>query len=168
MPNTSVRTPDGDVTLVFLSGMGVSFAEPIDDAWYRAIVPDAPLSTLGYNGTQQGLRPAEAASPLGCVEQWQFCNSSYDENIGCGPLGSFVDAANDGYASFGITQEDMDQTLENVTLSATAERYIWFARMQTNGVGRLDQLLTYLGPKSLASQSLLYSGVQFPIPTNQW
>ncbi|KAI1505251.1 hypothetical protein F5X99DRAFT_430515 [Biscogniauxia marginata] len=153
----NISRSDGDITLVFLSGNGVVFDERMDDDWYQATVPDHNLTVLGFNSTQQSYRPAEAASPLGCVEQWQVCNSSYKSGTGCGPLGSSADALNDGFASFDITQEDMDKDLLNVTLS-----------MQVGGVSNLDSLLTHLGAYSLASQSLLQSGTQFPLPHNQW
>ncbi|KAL2277331.1 hypothetical protein FJTKL_00051 [Diaporthe vaccinii] len=59
-------------------------------------------------------QPEEAASPMGCVKQFQFCNPSLSSNK-CGPLASWADAQNYAAPLFGITTEDFDNVIDPPT-----------------------------------------------------
>jgi hypothetical protein len=60
----------------------------MDDDWYRATVagPNFTYSAGFGSEIHTSYEPAEAASPLGCLEQWQWCNSALSKENGCGPL----------------------------------------------------------------------------------
>ena len=111
--------------------------------------------------------PAEAASPLGCLEQWQWCNSAYPKESGCGPLASMLDSIYGVAPLFNITAAELDPARpSSPTKSGT--RLIWNTLIQVYAASALSDILTQLGAKSLSSQSLLISGLQQPLPLNQW
>ena len=85
-PIDELLRSDGDLVLMFLSGNGVYFYEKSNDPWYRATRDNG-------NGIYQ---TDVAASPLGCVQQFQFC----DGGSKCGTLASLVDAAADAAPLF--------------------------------------------------------------------
>ncbi|KAI1174209.1 hypothetical protein F4777DRAFT_554650 [Nemania sp. FL0916] len=169
IPSPDISRQDGDVNLVFLSGNGVYFfGQPLDDEWYRATTPVKDIyGSFDLNQTVKVYRPTEAASPLGCVQQYQWCNTEYPKNSGCGPLASRYDAAYGATPFFNLSNEDLDA----VRLSsdyATGARLIW-PYMLTNSLDiSISGIVIGLGAKSLASQNLLQSGVQFQLPRNQW
>ncbi|KUJ21309.1 uncharacterized protein LY89DRAFT_778879 [Mollisia scopiformis] len=165
VPLLQLFRPDGDLNLLFLSGNGISFLNSMDDDWYRATVPNELVNFAG-EGTATSFTPVEAASPMGCVEQWQWCNSAYPRESGCGPLAGFMDALFGAAALFNLTQEDL--TNGTKTPTAAGARFIWSAAVLDVGVASLHVVTAQLGAKSLASQALLDSALQYPLPLNQW
>jgi hypothetical protein len=169
IPSTHLIRPDGDVSIIFLAGNGVIFGNSMDDDWYRATGvyedlkpgPSNDASVMQYN------IPVEAASPLGCVQQWQWCNSAYPVDRGCGPLASSLDAYYGAAPLCNITAATLHSTRPS-SPDATATRLLWPAMMQLNNPPTLDEVLSQLGAKSLSSQPLMYRGVQPNLPTNQW
>ena len=189
--------PDGDVYILFLSGNGVGFLENTTDDWYQATSP-WPAVRIGLtiaNGSRSLYRPNEAASPLGCVDRWQFCNPALpalpedgdDGDQRCTPLYSFSDAVTaalplfngdppqqkNGDGDDGATTTTSsgsegrgggDEEKEKVTGST---RFDWFIRI-VNNAARGTGIPMNLGAKMLASQHRLQSGIQEPIPANQW
>lgn len=110
--------------------------------------------------------PDEAASPMACVERRQWCSSPNPEDRKCGPLASFIDSAYGAAQFFGVTSEELDADRPaSPTLSGS--RLTWFFLMGLTDQ-KLPTVIRQLGEKSLASQPLLYSGTQFPLPNNQW
>jgi hypothetical protein len=65
-----LRRPDGDVTVAFLSGSGVIFSQKMDDNWYRGNTVHGTAKLGNYVEDLKNYRPEDAASPMGCVEQW--------------------------------------------------------------------------------------------------
>ena len=111
--------------------------------------------------------PVEAASPMGCVERVQWCNSAYPGYSGCGPLASLVDSIDGALPYFNMSKEELDIT-DNPTWSTTqGARLIWSTLMQITGM-QLSGILSHPGQKSLESQSLMMTGVQFGLQQNQW
>ncbi|KAI0544175.1 hypothetical protein F4679DRAFT_591693 [Xylaria curta] len=166
-PIPELARSDGDTTMAFLSGNGVPFAQLMDDGWYRATDFLTTISHSSASGSQPVYRPSVAASPMGCVEQWQWCNSAYPKDRGCGPLAGQSDALYGAAALFNLTSEDLDSD-RPVSSEASGTRLIWPALLTLGYPTALPSLLGHLGAKSLASQSRLYSGVQWPLPNNQW
>ncbi|KAK5636347.1 hypothetical protein RRF57_012059 [Xylaria bambusicola] len=166
-PIPELARPDGDTTMVFLSGNGVPFGQLMDDGWYRATDFLTTISHSLASGAQKVYRPSVAASPMGCVEQWQWCNSAYPRDSGCGPLAGQSDALYGAARLFNLTNEDLysDRPLSS---EASGTRLIWPALLTFGYPTALPSLLGHLGAKSLASQSRLYSGVQWALPNNQW
>lgn len=112
-------------------------------------------------------KSAEAASPLGCTERYQWCNSTGAEQTGCGPLASMYDAIEGAAPMFNLTADDFDQA-RPLSSTERGSLLIWPALMQEIGIANLHHTIGLLGAKSLASQSLLFSGTQYPLPPNQW
>ncbi|RWA09604.1 hypothetical protein EKO27_g5506 [Xylaria grammica] len=165
-PAPELRVPDGDLSLVFLSGYGVGFIEPLDDAWYRATTASGYAMDSRSTGNVTVYGPREAASPMACVEKWQWCNLAYPYMSGCGPLTGKVDALNGAAPFFNLTRSDVDAG-DRSQLSNVGTRLIWSAISILESTTGLQVLVT-LGAKSLASQDRLYSGIQSPLPNDQW
>lgn len=155
--------------LTFLVGNGVEFLERTDDPWYRGTVPGKNHTWNGEGGeSKMGYRPEQAASPMACVQQYQFCNPSLPEADRCGPLASLIDAQTRSAHLFGMTE---DQIANNdVPQTPAGSRYVWFLQFLTLVVPGLPVLINVLGPNSLASQQSLSraSGYLGVVPDNQW
>lgn len=169
MPSPQLFRPDGDLMIVFLSGNGVLFTAPVDDDWYRATVPVSKFQLLqaGDEQVYQGYMPVEAASPMGCVEQWQWCNSEYPGQTGCGPLASRWDAMM-GAAKFFNVSEQAFVSDDPISAPASGKRFVWAVTVLMNNFISFGSVVGQLGAKSLSSQSLLYGGLQYPLKNSQW
>jgi hypothetical protein len=137
--------------LVFLLGGGVYFIEPSQDPWYRA-TSLADNTTVDYlNNSAPSYRMDDAASPLGCVVQWQFCQAGPSETPICGNLASF----NDATSSFLANAVHVNSKL------------LWYLDIFYNAPSVSD-VLVQLQARALVSQRTLNSGFQGPIPGDQW
>ncbi|KAI1325083.1 hypothetical protein F5Y16DRAFT_411583 [Xylariaceae sp. FL0255] len=166
-PSKNIMRQDGDVSLVFLSGNGVTFQEPLDDEWYRATTPGGKIFLDISNGSSQtDYWSSEAASPMGCVEQFQWCNTAYPKGSNrCGPLASFIDALYGAGPLFNVTAEELDEDRPSAP-TATGTRLIW-PSLILNGAGYGYRNMV-VQANSLSSQGLLKEGLQLPLPLNQW
>lgn len=156
---------DGDVALIFLSGNGVQFLSLADDDWYRATVPTGHLKTSEDFVAVDGYRPEEAVSPLGCVEQFQWCR---DPDQGqCGNLGSAFDALHSAAPLFNLTTKDLESD-RPMSQSRPGTLLLWayFTLFVTDTI--LPAVVSTLGPASLASTALLQQGVISGLQNNQW
>lgn len=155
---------DGDLTLAFLSGNGIGFFAPMDDLWYRAT---SQVTTINISSSQSEsvYRSDEAASPIACLQQFQFCDASESR---CGPLSSWLDAQTGAADMFGTTA---DFVMNNEIPSAdnpTTSRYIWFVALLAMAVPQLNTVISQPGAKSLQSIEYLNAGYMGPLPDNQW
>ncbi|KAI0154922.1 hypothetical protein GGR57DRAFT_502110 [Xylariaceae sp. FL1272] len=156
---------DGNVLIAFLSGNGVHFSEQMDDDWYRATQLDTDIHWTAIPGNKQAYRPTLAASPLGCVEQWQWCKSG--DSLECGPLSSEFDALYQAASLFNLTSEDLDPARPSVP-SELGTRLIWPVVLTFEYPTFMGTLIEHFGSRALASQSRLHSGIQWALPDNQW
>lgn len=161
-PVAQLFRADGDLHLVFLVGNGVYFYEQTTDPWYRGTVPGASMILSGTNETQVIYRPEEAASPLGCVEQYQFCNADKE----CGPLAGKQDALAQAAPHFNMTAFDIYNN--TVPGDPIGSRFYWYYLALFDMSIDLDVMLLNLGPRALVSQQSLLSGTMGPLPDNQW
>ncbi|KAJ2991353.1 hypothetical protein NUW58_g2542 [Xylaria curta] len=92
-PIDPIFREDADLDMHLLSGNGVLFIDPSDDEWYRVAAEPVPevVTTAGQSSAIPVYLPLEPSSPLGCIDQYQFCNS-VSTNQTCGPLTSLRDA----------------------------------------------------------------------------
>ena len=158
---------DGDLTVILLSGDGILFTRPIDDDWYRATTPWGSIYYTTDTGRLPTWRPDVSASPMGCLEQFQWCNSAYPRDRGCGPLASWIDSLYGAAPLFNVTSETLDAD-RPLSSGATSARIIWpFLAMNSYPV-TVTELLGSLGTRSLASQATLFNGLQSSLPGNQW
>lgn len=165
IPIPELFRPDGDLSLVFLSGNGVDFLEETNDPWYRGagFLPDGALYYTDEPDQQQTLyKPQDAASPMGCVMQFQYCNAKGE----CGDLASYVDAIATAAPFFDLTTEDM-WVGTSEPISASASRFLWFGNIISSAID-LNYLLQSLGASSLLSQQSLQQGCMGKLPDNQW
>jgi hypothetical protein len=165
MPVSELSRSDGDLVLIFLSGNGVLFSQPTDDGWYRATTQNFNLTQEGFSGTAPAYRPDEAAFPMACLEQWQWCNGENPD--ACGPLGGLIDALIGAAPVFNLTAEDLEPT-RPVASGSTESRLIWAGLISVSFPSILSTILGSLELKSLASQTQFYGGVQRPIREEQW
>ena len=144
---------------MFLSGNGVYFLEKSNDPWYRG-------TRISQNGMLY--QTEVAASPLGCVQQFQFC----DGNSKCGPLASLMDAAGDAAPLFNTTKRAiLAATSEGKIDDLFGERasqYIWFNLVLGSALKTLRLQIDRLGASSLASMDSHFYGILGRIPDTQW
>ncbi|KAK3317247.1 hypothetical protein B0T19DRAFT_488545 [Cercophora scortea] len=169
MPIDALTRSDGDVYLVFLVGNGVQFMNPSQDDWYRATAPGTTVTNKDLNTSSTSFQPVEAASPLGCVEQFQFCNAALPPESRCGPLASLRDASAGAAPLFGnLTPESFRNNVNDTSDNMEATRYLQFMATLIITVGSPSEYLVNLKAKALMSQETMASGWQMPIPDNQW
>ncbi|KAI1760961.1 hypothetical protein GGR53DRAFT_469785 [Hypoxylon sp. FL1150] len=166
-PIPELMTADGDPTLVFLSGNGVRFIQAMDDGWYQVTTPGGTVRDTGGSGSASTYVPDQAALPMGCVERWQWCNSAYPRETGCGPLASGYDAMFGAAPLFNLTVADFDPA-RPVSPTETGNRFIWPVLIFWGYPSILPAMLKHLGARALESQTLLSDGIQWPLPDNQW
>lgn len=170
-PEASSFTPipglvrsDGETHVIFLSSNGISFLEGNNDPWYRGNVRSGSAELTGQNaeGEISVYQSEEAASPMGCVEQTQFCNAMGQ----CGDLASYWDALDSASLVIAGTTEGVWDA-PPLKLSANLSRFSWFANILTVGID-LITLVEVLGSSSLISQQRLMQSYMGPLPDNQW
>lgn len=103
----------------------------------------------------------DAASPMGCIAQWQFCNAKGQ----CGDLASFADALASAVLMFDGIKEDIWNGTD--PSGATALRFNWFEAVISQAID-LREVLESLGAFSLLSHQSLDQGFMGPLPDNQW
>ncbi|KAI1733495.1 hypothetical protein F4680DRAFT_463789 [Xylaria scruposa] len=150
IPRGELQRTDADTTLLFLSGNGVLFTAPVNDDWYRGTQRYGNTTVSGSPGVWQTYRPVEAASPLGCAEQYQFCLS---DTTRCGPLGGFYGASAGAFEVLGINREEVYDANYKTT-----------PKSLSNASG----MVSIVGSQVLESKQTLAFGLQPPLPVNQW
>lgn len=159
VPIPELARTNADVFLVFLSGHGVIFSEPLNDDWYRATEPAGGLRDMQKEEIPI-YHSSEAASPLGCASQWQFCNAN---TSACGPTASYYDAMSDTARAFGVGKD-----VSTGTRSPATDRLRWLIRSMGMQYAGEDTILLNLQDSALLSKQSLYQGYQGHLPNNQW
>ncbi|KAK8093473.1 hypothetical protein PG997_000158 [Apiospora hydei] len=165
VPNRTIETTDGDTLLVFLSGNGVKFLQESDDAWYRATNPYGSVNASYGGGSGQVFTPTEEASPLGCVQQWQWCKSGSGNARECGPLAGWMDAMAGAVHLVNSSSNALDASLRG---NKSGSKIGWISGISWMSKSSIYDLLLTFGAKALESQSLLSAGVQLGVSKNQW
>lgn len=172
LPIPALTHPDSDLVIIFLIGNGVVFFEPTQDAWYRITDPGPNITGPGLKVAKQSYLPQEAASPLGCQEQYQFCRggSSSSDKL-CGPLASWEDAVTGAAPFFDLTPDDALYSWTVSGSTSAASRFLWFTGVMLDLARVPSQLFIYLTQQSssgIFSQQSLMTGVQTRLPDDQW
>lgn len=171
-PIPLIARDDADIVLIFLSGNGVTYFYPTSDEWYATA--ETPLSVgVGTGDSTESMAlylPREPASPLGCTNRYQFCDTASEGNSGCGPLTSLRDAVAGAAPLFGTTYDDMYAvgSREDADLPEPTARLSYIADIFFGGGRTITSILRNLGPMALLSQKTLFNGCQGPLPSNQW
>ncbi|KAK8060826.1 Cation diffusion facilitator family metal ion [Apiospora saccharicola] len=153
-PDPDIVAQDGDVSLFFLSGNGVGFESPSNDDWYQVTVPGGDRNLVGKPGekaeSKYWYRSREAASPLGCVEQYQWCR---DPAAGqCGNLSGLLDALYSAAPWFDLTIEDINSD-RPILPSKLASLFQWVYLVLFDHGAMITNLIETLGPTSIVSQT---------------
>lgn len=167
IPIPELSRSDGDVQVIFLAGNGISFYEQTEDAWYRGTALGYEIEDPTLQGTRRVYWPEEAASPLGCVTQFQFCNTALSPDKRCGPLASWNDAYSESAPLFNITRSQVSDD-GYVPMDPTSTTLTWIVLQLNNAAASLYTLLQTLGPESLSSKASLIEGFMGRLPSNQW
>ncbi|KAI1410020.1 hypothetical protein F5Y13DRAFT_202643 [Hypoxylon sp. FL1857] len=146
-PISELRRPDGDLAIIFLSGNGVVMEGNSHDDWYRYTIP---YEDALDNATSVYYLMSEAASPLGCLEQYQLCTASPEW---CSPLASLSDVFERAKENAGNTAGMSPGDISSA--NATLQRLIWFRMVR----GTILKDLNYQGS---------FAGIQAPLMENQW
>lgn len=143
----------------------MDFLEETNDPWYRGagFLPDGTMFYPDEPDERHTLyKPQDAASPMGCIMQYQYCNAKGQ----CGSLASSVDALSTAAPFFDLSTEDIwAGTL--VPISASARRFSWFESILSSATD-INYLVQSLGASSLLSQQSLQQGFMGQLPDNQW
>ncbi|KAI1364911.1 hypothetical protein F5Y08DRAFT_353243, partial [Xylaria arbuscula] len=154
-PNPDMYRADADIYLFFLSGNGVLATQPTVDPWYRFNVRSNETHN-GVGGVNPGgyYSSTEAASPLGCAMQHQFCKGPDETETSCGPLSSYDDAVRGALPIFNINIEAgrswMDGLAEIYSTDMDASRFLWLLSIFQHYSPGLDSAVVTLGSQSLA------------------
>jgi len=134
------------------------------DDWYRATVKtDALLSTMYTDGKLPSYRPEEAASPMGCFHQYQFCRG---DSSNCGPLDGLYDAIFGAAPLFDVLPEDVVVTSNNN--STVSSIYTWWVPTIDLMAGPLEETLSTPASSRPLSDQSLENGVQIKLSDSQW
>lgn len=167
LPIDELSRPDADVSLVFLAGNGIGYLEATEDLWYRATIRGRSLHLSSGSQVNESIPryiPEEAASPMGCAKQYQFCNPSLPEESRCGPLASWDDAVDGAAPLFNLTEEQYDEELSD---NATGARFSWLVSLLGSG-SSIAAIISILSANALASQQYMTAGNLAEIPNDQW
>ncbi|KAK7997466.1 acetylxylan esterase precursor, partial [Apiospora arundinis] len=167
IPRKELQRPDGDIEIIFLSGNGVAFDRRMADDWYRATVPFHNLTRTTTSDILQGYIFETAASPLGCVRQWQWCNPSLPKDQACGPLASYSDSYTAAAHLFGITDKEMEGFRES-SRSPVGSALIWGHLISNHHPFLLYQFLSASRSSFLSSEDRLYGAAMTGLPDDQW
>ncbi|KAK3994177.1 hypothetical protein QBC44DRAFT_392529 [Cladorrhinum sp. PSN332] len=180
-PIPELRRTDGDVNILFLITNGVQYVDPTNDPWYRANeqMPGAFLGNVVSNESMPLYYSTEAASPMGCVEQFQFCTTAPlglpldSTGARCTPLDSVYNAFSLAEVTlFNRTPTWSEAPEGNYSYSEENKKlYAQFIRFWNTlaTTGDLPARMPYwLGAKSLASQKTFQNAIQWSLPDDQW
>lgn len=167
MPIDALNRPDADVNLVFLTGNGIGYLKPTEDPWYRATVKGRSLRVTSGSPVNESIQqyiPEEAASPMGCAQQHQFCNPALPGDSRCGPLASWADAVTGAAPLFNLTEEQLDEGFPDHTLGS---RFFWLTPLLGSGK-TINAIISTLSANALGSQQYMYAGNMAEVPDDQW
>ncbi|KAI8625216.1 hypothetical protein F5Y19DRAFT_479921 [Xylariaceae sp. FL1651] len=153
-PIPEITVPDADLKLLFLSGNGMYFSNITNDPWYEATTLGPighPLPANESSGIQIYYQD-QPGSPMGCVHRSQYCRPQRFGDPVCTALTGELDL----YYS----------VLETFTDEHAFNRVSWFQTMVDASFWPED--IVGRGDINLEAQYRVRSGVQGPLPDNQW
>ncbi|KAK4227821.1 hypothetical protein QBC38DRAFT_443448 [Podospora fimiseda] len=181
IPNLRQPENDSDVNIIFLLTNGVGFVNKTDDPWYHVNkeMTGNFVRTMASTIRAPIYYSTEGASPMGCLEQYQFCTTASlglprdSSGTRCGPLDSFYNALllaetavfNRTPDAWNGTDDPEYSYLNNKLYS----QFLRFANVLVTTVGFPATIPIGLGAKSLASQTTFESNViQWSLVEDQW
>ncbi|KAL1625938.1 hypothetical protein SLS56_007084 [Neofusicoccum ribis] len=158
LPIPQLHIPNADISLFFLSGNQVVYTKPTNDSWYQGnqLVREASSVVNLGPGVQGPYFSNEAASPMACGVQVQYCNPSLPEGREggrCSPLAASADALD--YMTSNLSGEQLQQ-------------FQWFVSTTIDRALSLYTAVNRLGVQLLTSRYRLHNGIQGVLPDTQW
>ncbi|KAI0552680.1 hypothetical protein F4679DRAFT_533495 [Xylaria curta] len=153
-PIPELTVTDADLKLLFLAGNGIYFTNITNDPWYKATTPGPISHPLVANESSaiQVYRQDNPGSPMGCAHRSQYCRAGPSGESVCTDLTGELDL----YYSV-LSVFDDEQAFNRVNWFQTMVDASWWLE---DIVGR--------GDVNLAAQYRVRSGVQGPLPDDQW
>ncbi|KAF2750359.1 hypothetical protein M011DRAFT_239586 [Sporormia fimetaria CBS 119925] len=149
-PIPALKRDDADTFLVFLSSNSILFTNPsgVDDPWYSAHVEKGNLNSR--KGGSNTYFADNAVSPLGCTSQYQICLKGNNGEKQCTRLSGL----REGTLLDGLNKE--------------RDEFLMWLYATSFGVWAINTPMRSLGADSLTSRHTLTTGVQGPLPNDQW
>ncbi|TRX92221.1 hypothetical protein FHL15_006836 [Xylaria flabelliformis] len=153
-PIPELTVTDADLKLLFLAGNGIYFTNVTNDPWYKATTPGPISHPLVANESSaiQVYRQDNPGSPMGCVHRSQYCRAGPSGGSMCTDLTGELDLYYSVMSVF-----DDEHAFNRVNWFQTMVDASWWLE---DIVGR--------GDVNLAAQYRVRSGVQGPLPDDQW
>ena len=151
-PISALAIPDSALNLIFASFYGW-YTEPSDDLWLSAH-KNLTATISGSNGneyTQHGFGLDSTISVLGCVEQYQFCNSN-----------TKFPSSTPFRAAGQMSTSDLENINLNTYQTALATSLMWATKITS-----VNFLIQFL-PSPLLAESLAQDTTSMPLAPNQW
>ncbi|KAL9616325.1 MAG: hypothetical protein Q9160_008788 [Pyrenula sp. 1 TL-2023] len=152
IPITELQRHDASTFIFFLSANYIMYVEPAEDDWFSAHRPSDPYYRSDYNGSFRGYYSDFPANPLGCTQQWQFCNPA---SGACTPLDTFGEATTS--ASTNLFHSGNQNDTFNFWLKEMISLY-----------PSLDSVIGLLKTSSLEASSRLAGSLSGPLQASQW
>ena len=158
---------DADISILFLLGNGIQYLEPVDDEWYHTSPATVEVSQIQDNKSYSihTYLPSESAAPLGCADQYQFCQTKVNHDKQCGPLASLRDAISGIAPLFDSIYESL---ADNNATTAQQALFLYFSNIVFAAPRHTGDIIKQLRTKALQSRKTLFEGVQKSLPSNQW
>ncbi|KAM7189076.1 hypothetical protein V8F20_010284 [Naviculisporaceae sp. PSN 640] len=158
--------PQADIAILFLSSNNMPYMRPTNDPWYSATTPFRTLSHMDYNTTSQiTYLQDEPSSPLGCVEQRQFCTPRRKAADGTSPLCTpLVGIFDIPYVTEPLIPGEDDPDFEPGELNY----FKWFYNLWITPQDTINHAISFLHATALQSRFSISRNTQGPLPDNQW
>lgn len=148
---------EADIHFFFLAANSLFFSQPVDDPWYsthQVIGSRSVMSSSNISGTMEIIVQDEPLSPLACTISEQYCNSNLPEDTRCPRMGGT-------YESERLAQGIWSSTRQHSVFK-------WIANINTLISPTLDMVPKTLQAGALTAKYGSQSGMQGPLPDNQW
>jgi hypothetical protein len=178
VPIPELRAVDADVGLIFLSANDILYEAPTNDDMYAARTPVcAAMGMRGANVTRPFYIRDEPARVLGCTSRYQFCRAA--TSAGSSAAGARTVTAN---ATTGEDGNEDGSCTPLVGLTSglqqasklwrgnrrQARLFEWATAALAVDPMRVWTVPNWLGPAALTARYSMGSGLQGPLPDDQW
>lgn len=154
-PIASLRRPDKDTTLIFLTSM-VDYCGPVADPWF-----DAQVCHKSSVAERSVCRPAYPTTALACAEETEFCVGNQAEHRKC------VKIRTGGYPFSDAGTNRLPNITE--TLELNSRQTSIANRMQdASSKSLLNQIVVDMGGTNMLASSIGSVLCSPALPDNQW
>jgi len=152
-PIEELLVPDADIGAYFIQMKDIRYLKPVTDLWFEAL--DTTFSSEAEYGNQTSYYAARPIRALACIQQYQFCNPSLEEDKSCTLLNGIFEATR--IASSTLFPQPKD-----------SERFLWSLGAIRDMAGGFNEFITWLKSGSLLASDYVSDIGQDGLPDNQW